>query len=244
MSPDLHIYLLTLCIAVAGGLFRGFAGFGSGLLMAPLLTLLHPPVVVVPMLLMLSLIGDTRLLPEVYRDVDVRRVLWIALPALVGLPLGIWALATIDPEAVRRVLSVVVLIVALLLAKGLRFANAARPRVLLPVGALSGVLAGLGGLGGAPVAITFLSLGEPARQTRANLVGYFSISNSSALVMMGIGQVLSFESLKLVALCAPVYFLSVHLGSRQFRGTGDANYRAIALAFLVLVALVGLLWPR
>lgn len=244
MSPDFYIYLLTLCIAVAGGLFRGFAGFGSGLLMAPLLTLLHPPVVVVPMLLLLSLIGDTRLLPEVYREIDIRRVLCIALPALVGLPLGIWALATIDPEAVRRVLSVVVLIVALLLALGLRFENAGRPRVLLPVGALSGVLAGVGGLGGAPVAITFLSLDEPARQTRANLVGYFSISNSSALVMMGIGGVLSFTSLKLVALCAPIYFVSVHLGSRQFRSTADERYRKIALAFLVLVALVGLLWPR
>lgn len=244
MLPDPYILILTLSIAALGGLFRGFAGFGSGLLMAPLLTLLHPPVVVVPTLLMLSLIGDTRLLPEVRHDVTLGRVLWLALPALVGLPLGIWALATIEAETVRRFLSVVVLAVAALLGSGLRLRNAERPRVLIPVGIISGALAGIGGLGGAPVVMTFLSLGEPAKTTRANLVGYFSISNFSALVMMGAAGVLSIDAFKLAVMCAPVYFVSVHLGSRRFRGTQDGTYRSTALLFLTAVALIGLFWPR
>lgn len=244
MIPEPYILILTLCIAVLGGLFRGFAGFGGGLLMAPLLTLLHPPLVVVPTLLMLALIGDTRLLPEVREEVKLRRVLWLALPALLGLPIGITALANIDAEAVRRFLNVVVLLTAALLASGIRFQNAERPQVLVPVGVVSGMLSGIGGLGGVPVVIAFLSLGESAKTTRANLVGFFSISNFSALVMMGVAGVLSVDALKLAIMCAPFYFLSIHLGSRRFSGTADGTYRKVALIFLTVVALVGLLMPR
>lgn len=225
-------------------MFRGFAGFGGGLLMAPLMTLLYPPAVVIPALLMLALLGDMRLLPEVRYDVMPRRVLSVTIPALFGIPVGIAALAMLDPEVVRRIVNVIVLGVAFVLWRGFTIARADRAAVLVPAGLLGGVLTGIGGLGGTPIALTFLSLQEAAATTRANLIGYFSLTNASAIVMMLIGGVLTGESLRLAALCAVPYFVMIHLGAGRFRGTSDASYRQIALVFLATVALTGLLWPR
>lgn len=243
VEPDLYIPLLSVLIASLGGMFRGFAGFGGGLLMAPLMTLLHPPAVVIPALLTLALLGDVRLLPEVRRDVIPRRVLLVTVPALFGIPLGIAALATLNPEVVRRTVNVIVLAAACLLWRGVAIARADRARVLVPVGLVGGVLTGIGGLGGTPVALTFLSLKEAAATTRANLIGYFSLTNASAIVMMLVGGVLGARSATLAALCAVPYFVMIHVGSGRFRGTSDAAYRRVALAFLATVATVGLLAP-
>lgn len=244
MLAEFTPYIVSILIALAGGAFRGFAGFGGGLLMAPLLTLIHAPDVVVPMLIVLGLVGDVRLLPEVRREVNVRRILWVAGPALFGLPLGIYALATLDGELVRRVVNATVLLLAVLLARGVRFRGADRPVVLAPAGVVSGVLTGIGGIGGPPVVLTYLSLMEPASQTRANLIGYFSISGIAALAMMITAGVFEGESATLAAVCAVPYFLAIHLGSRRFRAhSADASYRKIALVFLGCVALFGLLWP-
>lgn len=244
MSPDVAPLLISALIALAGGFFRGFAGFGGGLLMAPLLTLVNPPSVVVPVLVGLGLLGDSRLLPEVWKETNFRRVGWLAVPSLIGLPIGITALTVLDPETVRRIVNGIVLALILALARGIRFPGADRARVLVPAGFASGMLTGIGGVGGPPVVVTFLSIDEPAAQTRANLIAFFTISEVAALVMMFGAGVFEIESGKLAAACAVPYYVAIYLGSRRFRKAKNESYRRVALIFLACVALVGLLWPR
>lgn len=244
MTPETTNIVIAIAIALLGGSFRGFAGFGGGLLMAPLLTLIYPPDVVVPMLLLIALVGDARLLPEVRKDVKVRRILWVAVPAFIGLPIGIYALKTLDAEVVRRFVSGTVLVLTALLFRGLRFENADRPLVLVPTGIISGALSGIGGVGGPPVVLAYLSLGEPAKITRANLIGYFALTGVVAVAMMLVGGVLEAESATLAALTAVPYFVAIHFGSRAFsKEERDGSYRTIALGFLGVVAVFGLVWP-
>lgn len=235
-------YLTAVLIAFAGGFFRGFAGFGSGLLMAPLLTLLYPPSVVVGVLVILALTGDVRLLPEVRREVDRVRVAWLAGPALLGIPLGIWVLTAVEPETVRRVVNLVVLGLVVALARGVRKVHQPHPRALAAAGLISGTLTGVGGIGGPPVVLTFLALGEPPARSRANLIAFFAVTGLAALGMLLASGVFEAESAKLAALCALPYSLAVHLGSRRFRTAKASTYRPVALTFLGCVALFGLIW--
>ena len=235
--------LIPILIAIAGGLFRGFAGFGGGLLMAPLLTLIYPPSVVVPMLVVVALVGDMRLLPEVWSELNRSRVVWVAAWALLGLPAGIAALAALDGEVVRQTVNVVVLVVVVLLGSGARLRAAKHWFVLACTGILSGILTGIGGIGGPPVVLTYLSIDEPSATTRANLIGHFSISGTAALLMMFAAGVFGAESAKLAAICVAPYFIAVHFGSRYFRRATNDSYRPTALVFLGIVALFSLLWP-
>lgn len=234
---------LAVVLAVAGGGFRGFAGFGSALLMAPLLTLLVVPTVAVPTLMILSLLGTLRLLPEVYREVDVRRVVSIGIPAMVFIPIGLFVLKGVEAELLRRIVSGIVLLLVLLLASGMRFRNARRPQVLAPMGVASGVLIGLGAVGGPPVVVTFLSIDDPAHVTRANLIAYFSLTGVAAVLLMFLSGVWSREAATLTMFTAPGFLLAIHLGARAFQKSDQQRYRNVALGFLAAVAAVGLIWP-
>lgn len=242
MPADIYPLLISVFIALAGGMFRGFAGFGGGLLMAPLLTLVHPPETVVPVLVVLGLVGDARLLPEVWSEVNGRRVAWVAGPSLLGLPLGIAALALLDPLVVRRIVNGVVLLLVILLARGVRFRRADTPLVLAPAGIISGVLTGIGGIGGPPIVVTFLSIDETPASTRANLIAYFAASGTAALLMMLVAGVFGEEAARLAVVCAVPYFVAIIAGSRRFRKSAADSYRRIALIFLGTVAFFSLLW--
>lgn len=241
--PEPTAIIAVVVIALVGGAFRGFAGFGGGLLMVPLLTLVFPPAVAIPVTLVLNLGGSARLLPEVRHELDGRRVASVAIPALVGIPLGVHALAVLDPSVVERVVGLVVLAMVGVLASGLRFPGAARLRVLIPVGWLGGVMTSLAGVGGPPVVLAFLSIGEPPERTRANLIGFFVVGELASLVTMAIAGVLTTEVALLGLLGVPAFVLATHLGSRRFRRSKGGSYRRIALVFLALVALASLLWP-
>lgn len=241
--PEPASLLAVVAIALLGGCFRGFAGFGGGLLMVPLLTRVLPPIAAIPVSLVLNLGGSMRLLYEVRREVDVRRVSSVAIPALLGIPLGVHALTVLDPSLVEDIVSVVVLAMVGLLASGLRFPGAAQLRVLVPVGWLGGLMTSLAGVGGPPVVLAFLSIGDPPQRTRANLIGFFVVGEVAALVMMAIAGVLSWEVAILGGIATPVFMLATVLGSRLFRHAKEGWYHRVALGFLALVALASLLWP-
>lgn len=69
----LHEFLTTqmltaLLITSAAGLMRGFAGVGSGMLMAPFFVVLFGPVETVAMIIIMEVVVTAQLLPGVHRD--------------------------------------------------------------------------------------------------------------------------------------------------------------------------------
>lgn len=237
-------YLVAATIAAFAGGFRGFAGFGSGLFMVPLMSILFPPQIVVPVAVLLTIAGDIRLLPEVHTQVDRRRLASLALPALVALPVGVTLLSVLAGSDVRRIVSAAVLVLVMLMFFGIRIPYADRVGVMIPLGAISGVLTGVGGVGGPPVVLGMLSIDEPAAKTRANLIAYFFVTGIVAFAMiLGSGTGALRDVLPLAAVCLPPYLVTLHAGSRMFSRGEQRAYRTIALVFLGFVAVLGLLWP-
>ena len=101
----------------------------------------------------------------------------------------------------------------------------------------------LAGVGGPPVVLAFLSIGEPPERTRANLIGFFVVGEIASLVTMSVAGVLSWEVAILGGIALPAFVLATFVGSRWFRRAKDGSYRRVALLFLALVALASLLWP-
>lgn len=238
---ELTSLLIALIIAIVAGLFRGFAGFGSGLIMAPIMTWAMPPSVAVPIMLILSLAASARLVPEVRDDVRWGRVMWLAVPAAIGIPIGSIALVELDGPVLQKLVSGVVLAMVLLLATGWRYPGTPGGRVLVPVGLFSGALTGIGGVGGPPVVAVMMSEDADARRIRADLIGFFVFSQVIAVSTFLVRGLVTGHVLIGSAFLAPLFVVSIHIGSRVFGGQLQGWYRAVAMALLAVVAATGLL---
>ena len=66
--PDFDTaFAIAMTISVAAGLMRGFAGVGSGMLMAPIFVLLFGPLETVAMVIMMEIIVTAQLMPGVHK---------------------------------------------------------------------------------------------------------------------------------------------------------------------------------
>ncbi len=228
-------------VALLAGLMRGFAGFGSGMLMAPVFAIVFGPLEAVVIVVLLEIFASLQLVPRVWPDIQWRFVAPLGAVAVLFMPLGAHVLSTADPEIMTRVMAGIVLLFVLVLMTGWRYAG---PKRLLPtcgVGALSGTLMAATSMGNPPVLLYMLSGRDSATTNRANIIAYFGITQGVLLAVFLAMGLLSWPPVFRAAMLTPPYLLAAWLGSRLFRQSSEKLYRRIALTFLFLVAAYGML---
>lgn len=229
-----------LATAVAG-LMRGYAGFGTAILLSPIYSTLWGPRAGVPIMLLMELLVSVQLLPRAIGDADRRVVLPLGAAAAVATPIGAWALLSADGEMLRRAIGALVLVFGLLLLSGWRY-HGTRPLGLnLAVGAAAGLLKGATGMSGPPVILYLLAGTEEARRHRANLILFFALIAVISVVVPALGGLLDRAVLLRAAVLLPVLLLSVQVGARLFHVVPVRWYRRFALVVLVGAGGVALL---
>ncbi len=153
---------MMLSVVLAAATQR-ITGLGFALVSAPLLVLASGPITGVLLANLLSLITNLAVLAQTWRQVDLRRVLLLAVPALCFVPVG---------QFVARLLSPAVLMVGI---GGLVLAALAAVRLLqrtvvfsgkggaIAAGALSGFMNVTAGVGGPAMALYALASKWPHR---------------------------------------------------------------------------------
>ncbi len=237
LTPDLAT---AVAVALLAGLMRGFAGFGSGMLMAPVYAIVFGPLEAVVIVVLLEIFASLQLVPRVWPDIQWRFVAPLGAVAVLFMPLGAHVLRTADPEIMTRVMAGIVLLFVLVLMTGWRYAG---PKRLLPtcgVGALSGTLMAATSMGNPPVLLYMLSGRDSATTNRANIIAYFGITQGVLLAVFLAMGLLSWPPILRAVLLAPVFLVAAWIGGRLFRQTGETLYRRVALLFLLAVACYGL----
>lgn len=231
----------ALGVALVAGLMRGFAGFGSGMLMAPVFALLFGPLDTVVIIIVMELVVTAQLLPAVRRAVDWPLVGAMGAVAALFMPLGSWLLVSLDAGLMTRAIALVVLGFVALLWSGWSYPGARRLPVTLGVGALSGTMMAATSLGNPPVMLYLLAGRDAAAVSRANVTAYFALTLTTLIALMLASGLIAARALWTAALLLPLYMLAAWAGSRLFRASGEALYRRVALAFLAAAGLIGLL---
>jgi uncharacterized membrane protein YfcA len=176
-------------IALLAFVVRGVSGFGSAMVGIGGLSLLLPPVQVVPAFLALELLTTAHLLPGVWRQIDWQSLRWVIGGCLLATPLGLTLLAGLDADAMRLMVSLCLLGIATLMLSGLaaRLTPKQTPGPLgaLAVGAVSGALNGAVGISGPPAIVFYFAttaaatignqfVSSPTGTNGRNFVGLFS----------------------------------------------------------------------
>jgi uncharacterized membrane protein YfcA len=241
--PDLlaFSFLIAAIVAVIAGMVRGFAGFGAAMMMTPVFSALYGPQTGISLCLLLEIAVALPLLPRAVKYVDWRRIGLLMVAAVVGAPLGNFALTQVSPEPMRWAISGIVLAAVALLASGWRFQGQWRAPVTLGIGATSGFLNGLSGMAGPPIAFYYLAGNETVTRVRANLTTYFVFVDLAALLVFAARGMVGRDTGVLALCLAPAVIAGGLLGERLFPLASEAFYRRLALGLLVGVAIGSLI---
>lgn len=231
----------TLAVAVlavfVGGFVRGYSGFGSGMIWAGGLSLVLPPVVVVPAIFLLDLVASAHLVPRVWQDIDWRSLRWLLLGAVAATPPGLFLLASLPGDVIRAGIAVAVLSATALLWRGFTLRAMPGPRAAVAAGALSGFIGGSTGVGGPPAILLYFSAPTTVGVSRASLIGYlFGLDLISALVASLQGLYTREVGLWTLILVAPM-LLGIVLGNRQFLRADPGRFRRFVLLLLAALSI-------
>ncbi len=226
--------------ALAGGLARGFSGFGAALIFVPLASAAVGPRLAAPLLLVIDMIAAAPLLPGGWRRADKRAVGLMTLGALAGVPTGAWILSRTDPLAVRWAIAALTVAMLGLLMSGWRYRDRPRAPLTVGVGGISGVLSGVAQVGGPPVVAYWLSGPNRPETIRANIVLYFALSSVLAGLSYWGAGLMSSRLVGLMLLTAPAYGVGLYAGTRAFGLADEATFRRVCFGLIALAALLSL----
>jgi hypothetical protein len=172
-------------VVLVGAVVQGAAGFGLGLLAAPVVALLDPTLVPVALLVVTAALPLLTLARE-RAHVDWRGVGWAMGGRLPGTALGAWAVAALSARAIGVAVALAVL--AGVGASLVRWRPAPTPRALVVGGFVSGASGTATSIGGPPVALLYQH--APGPQVRATLGAFFFLGIVVSLVVLtATGQV-------------------------------------------------------
>lgn len=231
----------AIAVAFAAGLLRGFAGVGSGMLMAPIFAVLYGPLQTVAIITLMEIAVTVQLLPGTWRHMDWRLIGVMGVAATAFMPLGTALLLGLDPELLARAIAGIVFVFALILLTGWRYDGPRPAPVTLGVGAVSGVLMAATSIGNPPVILYLLSGNDSAQKNRANFNGYFAVTILALVTWMLARGLIGLEAARTAGILLPAFLAAAWIGSRLFDKSSETLYRRLALGLLICVGVYGVL---
>ena len=238
---DLFSLIVALISVFVAGIIRGYSGFGFAMVAVTSISLVLPPIHVVPLVLILEVLASIKLVPQVWKDIEWRSLRWLLAGSLLATPMGVYLLANVPAEPMRISISLMVLVAAILLLYGWAWRRMPGRPLILTTGVASGILNGAAAIGGPPVILFYMSSPAGVAVSRASIIAYFLGIDVMGLAMASIQGLTTSKTLLMTGFCLlPLYF-GITIGSRMFLKTDKESFRHHVLILLIILSIVGLL---
>jgi uncharacterized protein len=238
LSPlALTVMLLGL---IAASLARGYSGFGFSALLLASWALVTDPAKAITLALLLEVTASVFQAASVWKDIPWKRVGLLIGGAVIGTPIGVHFLVSMDESLLRLVIAGFVFVMAVTLAAGFSFKTRVNDAGTASVGVASGLCNGAVGLGGLPVALFMTADGDSPRAIRATIIAYFFLLDIAGLIFMSREGLVTMETFSMGILALPVLLVGMYLGQRQFMGATPQGFRRVTLGLLILLSLLGM----
>jgi uncharacterized protein len=161
---------------------RSALGFGEALVAVPLLALAIPVNVAAPVAVLASITVAAVVVAQDWRSIHLRSAIWLVIPTLFGIPLGLLLLKTVPESAMKAALGILIMgFSAWSLISRTPF-ELKNDRTAGFFGFVAGIMGGAYGMNGPPLAIFgALRKWSPAN-FRATLQGYFLPASVAGMI--------------------------------------------------------------
>lgn len=182
-----------------------------------------------------SLANVTVLLSRSYREVEWSVARRLNIPALFGMPIGLWVLVRVDDSILKVALGVVIIVLVLVLLQS-RTAPRSRPGVDLVAGFASGVLATSTSTNGPPVVFAAQLRGLAPSVFRATLSFTFVVQGAISLVLFALAGEITRLPVQLALAGLPFVALGQWLGVRSRPAVHGVRFERLVYGLLILSA--------
>ncbi len=235
-SLDLRTLLLCSAAVLAGAYLKGYTGFGASMLWVTSLSLILPPLQVVPMVLMFEVVTSIFLLPRIWSEIRWNSILALLVGTWIATPVGIYALSNLPADPIRVALAVIVFVAAVLILRGFTLQREPGRPATVGVGLMAGILNGSMGIVGPPVILFYFSSPIGVIAGRASIVAYFIGTDTVGTAMFASQGLIGTAVLWRAFLFLPLLIAGVALGNRGFLKTDVETFKKIALYVLMALA--------
>ena len=230
-------------VLLLAAFIRGYSGFGFSAVLVAGATFVVEPAAAVPLAITFEVFASLIQVRSVRDEVRWHDFRLLFLAAIVGNPVGILILTTVDADRVRALTLGVLLVLTIGLLSGRNSPLSGvqpTPLMVFAVGVVAGVVNGATALSGLVLVLAMAMAAIPAAGMRATLVVYFFASNLVVIGLLAIGGELSDELFWRVLFGIPLLVVGVFAGSKAFRAASDVEFRRVTLWLLVAISLAGL----
>lgn len=233
-------YQIILAACLIAGLVRGFSGFGTSMILMPVIAAIYSPQTAV---VLVFLIDATVALPVVIPE--FRRVEWRSLlPGFAGflviLPVGLAVLKFGDPVALRWALAFLISLSVAILWSGWRYEGPRSRTVEVLVGGVAGFTGGACGLPGPPAIVYWMAARLKAAIVRANTMVFLYLTDCALGLGLFLSGILTVDGLIKGAGAMPFYLAGLLIGARLFGRSGEIAYRRVAFIIILAAAITSL----
>jgi uncharacterized membrane protein YfcA len=237
MTPDfpltLYDILLAISIVALGSVIQGSVGFGLGPFAVPLLFLINPVFIPGPLILAALLLTLLMFFRE-RAAVDFKGMQWAIVGRIVGTIIGAFVLTIVTASQMVVLLAGLVILAVIINASGLRVK--AVSWTILSAGTLSGFMAIVAAIGGAPMALIYQD--EAGPRIRSTLAGIFVIGIILALISLIVIDRFGYIEFIVALWMTPGILLGFYISSRTKKYLDRGYIRMAVLTVSALAAIV------
>jgi hypothetical protein len=236
---SLQLALLCAGAAVGGAIF-GVIGFAYGVLMSIFIHHAFAAPDVVFIVVGGAVILNLALLPRFWHEIRWRAALPYMAGAILGLPIGLWLLVTLEPRAIRAAIALLIVAYGLFALRQqgrapFRFAAGHGHAVDGTVGFVGGVIGGVSGLGPLVPGVWY-GLRGMSKVEQRSLAQPFGLFIQGVMVTWLItSSTVSRAAIEGLAIATPVMLAAAFLGLRVFDRLSTAHFQRS----VVVLAIVG-----
>jgi uncharacterized membrane protein YfcA len=230
--------ILSIIIAFFAFITLGLSGFGSSLVMVPLMLLFLDIKLVVPATLILNVISCTIIAIHSRSFVKKKYLIPLAIGGLTGAIVGTYFLATFENIILKKIYGVIVILFAL---------NTLFPKIELKssnkiFGIFSGLIAGLFGAiyqtGGPPIVIYLSYQIRKKEVLRATMLAFWVILDLWILFLYLSSGLINNSVINFSLILLPSLFLGIILGSKIHHKINELLFKKIIGIILVFTGMI------
>ncbi len=230
----------ALAAVFVAGVVRGFTGFALSAMIMASLTLILPPVELLPVCVLLELLASAFLVRGGFGAADKKMVLQLQIGALIGTPLGLMLTTSMPPDASRLLAQSLIALLAVAQLLRLRLPVSGSTLATTATGIFSGFVTGVASIGGMVIALYTLARQLPPATVRGSLILVILIGGSlTFLWQVALGVMTSTGAIRAAALAIPMT-AGVLLGRAFFTPKFEKYYRPVCLSLLIALAALGI----